>query len=144
MSSADRASGYRRPCSSRVSARRVGTLLSFSRAGRRLYRSWTGHQRWCSTSIVDSFSFLILAVVCHAYPRFVSKLVTCDYRAFVARITNRHGHWLCWMSTGGKNQGCVRYGTGILGTGMDVVPNLPKCPVPVLMYRTYRSVRYRY
>ena len=33
----------------------------------------------------------------------------------------------------------VRYGTGI-----DVVPNLRKCPVPVLMYRTYRSVRYRY
>ena len=31
------------------------------------------------------------------------------------------------------------------GTGMDVVPNLPKCPVPVLMsYRTYRSVRNRY
>ena len=28
-------------------------------------------------------------------------------------------------------QGCVRYGTGILATGMDVV-------------RTYRSVRYRY
>ena len=35
---------------------------------------------------------------------------------------------------------CVRYGTGILGTGMDVVPKLPKRPVPVLMpYRTYRS-----
>ena len=30
-------------------------------------------------------------------------------------------------------QGCVRYGTGIIGTGMDAVPNLPKCPVPVLM-----------
>ena len=30
------------------------------------------------------------------------------------------------------------------GTGIDV-PNLPKCPVPVLMsYQTYRSVRYRY
>ena len=39
----------------------------------------------------------------------------------------------------------VRYGTGVPGTGMDVVPNLPKCPVPVWMpYRTYRSVRYRY
>ena len=35
---------------------------------------------------------------------------------------------------------CVRYGNGILGTGMDVVPNLPTCPVPLLMpYRTYRS-----
>ena len=56
-------------------------------------------------------------------------------------------------------QGCVRHGTGILGTdvdgrteltevsgtGIDVVPNLPKRPVPVLeVYRTYRSVRHRY
>ena len=32
-----------------------------------------------------------------------------------------------------------------VGAGIDVVPNLPKCPLPVLMlYRTYRSVRYRY
>ena len=31
------------------------------------------------------------------------------------------------------------------GTGIDVLPNLPNCPVPILMsYRTYRSVRYRY
>ena len=30
-------------------------------------------------------------------------------------------------------QGCVQYGTGILGTGMDVVSNLPRCPVLVLM-----------
>ena len=42
------------------------------------------------------------------------------------------------------------------GAGVDVVPNLPKCPVPVInsvpapavpvsiSYRTYRSVRYRY
>ena len=44
-------------------------------------------------------------------------------------------------------------GTGILcrtelpevyGTGVDVVPKLPKCPVPVLMYRTYRAAGYRY
>ena len=33
----------------------------------------------------------------------------------------------------------VCYGTGMLGTGMDVVPNLPKCPVPVLLScRTYQ------
>ena len=30
-------------------------------------------------------------------------------------------------------------------SGIDVVPNLPKCPVPVLMLcRSYRSVQYRY
>ena len=42
-------------------------------------------------------------------------------------------------------QGCVRYGTGVLGT-MDVEPNLPKClaparnyvPVPLYRYRRYR------
>ena len=38
--------------------------------------------------------------------------------------------------------------TGLIeesGIGIDLVPNLPKCPVTVLMsYRTYRSVRYRY
>ena len=38
-----------------------------------------------------------------------------------------------------------RYGyrtelTEVSGTGIDVVPNLPKCPVPVwISYRTYRS-----
>ena len=42
----------------------------------------------------------------------------------------------------------VRYRCGchteVSGTGIDVVPNLPNCPVPVLMsYRSYRSVRYR-
>ena len=26
-----------------------------------------------------------------------------DYRALVANMTNRHGHWMCWMSMGGKN-----------------------------------------
>ena len=40
--------------------------------------------------------------------------------------------------------GCVRYCTGILGTGMDFVPNLPNCAVLILTsYRSYRSVRYR-
>ena len=35
--------------------------------------------------------------------------------------------------------------TGTAGTGIDVVPNLPKCSVPVLMsHRTYRSFWYRY
>ena len=31
------------------------------------------------------------------------------------------------------------------GTGINFVPNLPTCPVPVLMsYRTFRRIRYRY
>ena len=41
--------------------------------------------------------------------------------------------------------GCHTELTEVSGTGIDVVPNLPKCPVPVLMlHRNYRSVRYRY
>ena len=65
-----------------------------------------------------------------------------------ARCCERTGDKFHDPSPMAKNrpfQGFVRYGTGILGTGMDVVPNLPKCPVPVLMsYLTYRGVRYRY
>ena len=30
-------------------------------------------------------------------------LEACDYRAFVSGMTNRHGHWVCWMSMDGKN-----------------------------------------
>ena len=37
---------------------RMGTLPSVFWAGRRLYRSWTVHQCWCST--VEAFSFLVL------------------------------------------------------------------------------------
>ena len=41
--------------------------------------------------------------------------------------------------------GCRTEVTELPGIGIDVVPNLPKCPVPVLiLYRNYRSVRYRY
>ena len=40
--------------------------------------------------------------------------------------------------------GCRTELTKVSGTGIDVVPNLPKCPVPVLMYRNYWSVRYRW
>ena len=41
--------------------------------------------------------------------------------------------------------GCRTELTEVSGAGIDVVPKLPKCPVPVLMsYRTYRSGRYRY
>ena len=40
--------------------------------------------------------------------------------------------------------GCRTERTEVTGTGIDV-PNLPKCAVPILMlYRYYRSVRYRY
>ena len=43
-----------------------------------------------------------------------------------------------------------RYGhrtelTQVSGRGLDMVPNFPKCPVPVSMpYQAYRSVQYRY
>ena len=41
--------------------------------------------------------------------------------------------------------GCRTELTEVSGTGIDVVPNLPKLPVPVLMSsRTYQSSRCRY
>ena len=43
-------------------------LPLFSELGAASTGSW---KCWCSTSTVDSFSFLILAFVFHAYPRFV-------------------------------------------------------------------------
>ena len=69
-----RASGYRRPCNSRDwSASPVGPLPSFFRAGHRLYRGWTVHQCWCSTSTFDSwlvFIFDISHLFWDAYPAF--------------------------------------------------------------------------
>ena len=42
-------------------------------------------------------------------------------------------------------QTCIPLPTEVSGTRIDVVPNLPKCPVPVLMsYRTYLSIRCLY
>ena len=38
---------------------------------------------------------------------------------------------------------CLTEVIQVSGTGIDVVPTLSNCPVPALMYWTYRSVRYR-
>ena len=51
---------------------------------------------------VCTWHLVVLAMYIYAW------LEACDYRAFVARMTNRHGHWVgwtsaCWMSMGGKN-----------------------------------------
>ena len=68
-----RASGYRRPCSSRVwSASRVGTLPSF-------FQGWApplSQLDGASVLVLHldrliRFLFLILEFVCHAYPAFV-------------------------------------------------------------------------
>ena len=49
-----------------------------------------------------------------------------------------------WCTDTGTGSGRYVH-TGTAGIGIDVAPNLPKCPVPVFMsYRAYRSVRYRY
>ena len=49
----------------------------------------------------------------------------------------------CCTDTGTNSGTDIHTVTG--GTGINVVPNLPKCTMPVLMsYRTYRSVRHRY
>ena len=45
---------------------------------------------------------ICLASCCTCDVIYVS-LEACDDRAVVSRMTNRHGHWVCWMSMGGKN-----------------------------------------
>ena len=37
----------------------------------------------------------------------------CDHRACISRRKNRHGHWMCWMSTGRKNGLMWTHTTGI-------------------------------
>ena len=44
---------------------------------------------------------ICLASCCTCDVIYVS-LEACDDRAVVSRMTNRHGHWVCWMSMGGK------------------------------------------
>ena len=52
------------------------------------------------------------------------------YRTFRS-VRYRYG----WCIDTGTNSGTdVHNDRGTGGTGIDVVPNLPKCPVPVLMY----------
>ena len=55
----------------------------------------------------------------------------------------RYRYWCCTELTEVSGTG-MKVCTGTGGAGIHIVPNLPKCPVPVLMsYRTYRSARYR-
>ena len=65
------------------------------------------------------------------------------YRVLFYRTFRSVRYWYrCCTDPGTKSGTDVHTGSG--GTDIDIVPNLPKCPVPVLMsYRTYRSVRYR-
>ena len=82
----------------------------FFRAGRRLYRSWTVHQCWCYISTVGSFSFFLLAFVCHPYPAFILHTGTrfhqkptslfvgfrfCCFRAHRERILLSHLRFCC-------------------------------------------------
>ena len=58
-----------------------------------------------------SFSFLsVIALSTLLVALLVVSLVSwfCDHRACISinRRKNRHGHWLCWMSTGRKT-GCA-------------------------------------
>ena len=66
-------------------------------------------------------------------------------RTELTEIVNvRYMYWYCTEITEASGTG-MKVCTGIAGTGIHVVPNLPNCPISVLMsYPTYRSVRYRY
>ena len=62
--------------------------------------TWTQHA-WMSiprTPIICTW-YLVFAMYIYIYV----CLEASDYRFFVARTTNRHGHWVCCMPMGGKN-----------------------------------------
>ena len=63
------------------------------------------------------------------------------YRVLFYRTFRSVRYWYrCCTDPGTKSGTDVHTGSG--GTDIDIVPNLPKCPVPVLMsYRNYQSVR---
>ena len=52
-------------------------------------------------------------------PGSISVSWFCDHSLYLSRKKNRHGHWVCWMSTGWKNGLMWRTHThklGILGS----------------------------
>ena len=108
--------------------------------GFRMHKNTDPFSTWKSNN-------LKLAVRLHKNQPFL-EVPTSQYRVDVApNSPKRPGsiRYRCQFCTDtGTNFGTdVHTGTG--GSGIDVVPNLPKCPVPGLIsYRTYRSVRYRY
>ena len=65
------------------------------------------------------------------------------YRAlFYSDFRSARYRYRCCVDTD-TNSG-TNVHTGTRGTGVDVVTNLPKCPVPVLMsYRIYQSIRHQ-
>ena len=50
-----------------------------------------------------SFSLPLHCLLYLLHYNVVSVSSFCDCRACVSRRKNRHGHWVCWMSTGRKN-----------------------------------------
>ena len=102
----------------------------------RTYRS-VRYRYWCRTEVTEASGTGI---------DIVPNLPTCSVPVLMLYRTYRsvrYRYWCCTELTEVSGTG-MNVCTGTDGTGIHVVPNLPKCPVPVLMsYRTYRSVRYR-
>ena len=104
---------------------------------------------WCKTLILDgvaSFSEFFVPYRFQLFSVFEKSNREKTFNSFQNSIVSPNksfGDGVDHFNNSPRNKiskECVRYGTGVLGTGMDVVPKLPKRPIPVLMlYRTYRS-----
>ena len=76
-----------------------------------------------------------LATVLMTYP---------TYRCSVDAVPNLPKWYWCRADRTEVSSIGTKVSTGTGGRGIYVVPNIPKCPVPVLMsYQTWRSVRFR-
>ena len=76
----------------------------------------------------------------------VPNLPKCPVPVLMSYRTYRNVRYRYWCTEINEVSGTgMKVCTGTGGTGIHIIPKLPKCPVPVLMsYRTYQSVPYRY
>ena len=120
------------PVPTSIPVPKVPVLMSY-----RIYRS-VRYRYWCRTEVTEVSGTGI---------DVVPNLPKCPVPVLMSYRTYRsvrYRYWCCTEITEVSGTG-MKVCTGTGGTGIHVVPNLPTCPVPVLMsYRTYRSVWYRY
>ena len=107
----------------------LGTGFCFFRTYRSIH-----YRYWCCTPLTQVSGTCIDIPNLPKCPVPVLRLYR-TYRSVRYRYESlyRYGRYRYWW--------CTEFNE-VSGTGIDVIPNLPKYPVPVLMwYRTYQSVR---
>ena len=82
-------------------------------------------------------------VVPISVPTLVQTCIPVPVLMYRTYLSVAYRYWCTELLPSVRYRWCCTELAKVSGSGIDV-PNLPKCPVPVLLYRTYLSVRYRY